>query len=324
MQGDEIHTFRGGRPDHTCDVGTPSFADQMARLQADPDQPGRYHVDVDPCWNCPVNPQGGTMAALATAAMTAELALPEQRLRTQTTVFAAAVPPGAVTIDVSVLRRGRSMSQVMATTRAAGAGGAVGHTTVAVFGRDRPGFEFTDLTMPSVALPADAPSFRDPPPPDVEGEFEFDDGAPFPFWEQVEGRPVMGRAPWEPYIPTSSECAFWYAFDDPPMLRSGGLDPLAVVALADLMPSSVGQRMGPRDQWLPPSADLTVHMFAEARSRWLLAHLRARQAGDGYASVEAALWDEGGTLVAHASQIMFLVFPEGAPEGDERFPPDLR
>jgi len=324
MQGDEIHTFRGGPPDHTCDVGTPSFADQMARLQADPDQPGRYHVDVDPCWNCPVNPQGGTMAALATAAMTAELALPEQRLRTQTTVFAAAVPAGAVTIDVSVLRRGRSLSQVMATTRAAGAGGAVGHTTVAVFGRDRPGFEFTDLTMPSVALPADAPSFRDPPPPDVEGEFEFDDGAPFPFWEQVEGRPVMGRAPWEPYIPTSSECAFWYAFDDPPMLRSGGLDPLAVVALADLMPSSVGQRMGPRDQWLPPSADLTVHMFAEARSRWLLAHLRARQAGDGYASVEAALWDEGGTLVAHASQIMFLVFPEGAPEGDERFPPDLR
>jgi acyl-CoA thioesterase len=322
MQGDEIHTFRGGRPDHTCAVGTPSFADQMARLQADPDQPGRYHVDVDPCWNCPVIPQGGTMAALATAAMTAELADPGQRLRTQTTVFASAVPAGAVTIDVSVLRRGRSMSQVMATTRAAGAGGGVGHTTVAVFGRDRPGFEFTDLTMPSVALPADAPSFRDPPPPDVDFEFEEE---PFPFWEQVEGRPVIGRPPWEPSVPTSSECAFWYGFDDPPLLPGGRLDPLAVVALADLMPSSVGQRMGPPGrQWLPPSADLTVHMFAEARSRWLLAHLRARQAGEGYASVEAALWDEGGTLVAHASQIMFLVFPEGGPEGDERFPPDLR
>ncbi|HEY7069184.1 MAG TPA: thioesterase family protein [Acidimicrobiales bacterium] len=301
-------------------MGTPSFADQMARLQADPDQPGRYHVDVDPCWNCPVIPQGGTMAALATAAMTAELADPGQRLRTQTTVFASAVPAGAVTIDVSVLRRGRSMSQVTATTRAAGAD--VGHTTVAVFGRDRPGFEFTDLTMPSVALPAGAPSFRDPPPPEVASEFQED---PFPFWEQVEGRPVIGRPPWEPYVPTSSECAFWYSFDDPPLLPSGALDPLAVVALADLMPSSVGQRMGPLGrQWLPPSADLTVHVFAEARSRWLLAHLRARQAGDGYASVEAALWDEHGTLVAHASQIMFLVFPDGAPEGDERFPPDLR
>jgi hypothetical protein len=238
----------------------------MARLQADPDQPGRYHVDVDPCWNCPMIPQGGTMAAVATAAMTAELAEPAQRLRTQTTVFAAPVPAGAVTIDVSVLRRGRSLSQVTATTRAAGAG--VGHTTVAVFGRDRPGFEFTDLAMPDVALPVDAPSFRDPPPPDVDVELYKDE--PFPFWEQVEGRPVIGRPPWEPYVPTSSDCAFWYTFDDPPLLPSGGLDPLAVVALADLMPSSVGQRMGPLGrQWLPPSADLTVHMFAEARSRWL-------------------------------------------------------
>ena len=301
-------------------MGTPSFADQMARLQADPDQPGRYHVDVDACWNCPTVPQGGTMAALATAAMAAELGDPDQRLRTQTTVFATAVPAGAVTIDVSVLRRGRSMSQVTAATRAAGAGG-VGHTTVAVFGRARGGFEFTDLAMPDVVLPADAPSFRDPPPPEVE----FQEDEPFPFWEQVEGRPVIGRPPWEPYVPTSSECAFWYAFDDPPLLDGGTLDPLAVVALSDLMPSSVGQRMGPLGrEWYPPSTDLTVHMFGTARSRWLLAHLRARQAGEGYASVEAALWDEGGTLVAHASQVMFMVFPNGAPEGDERIPPDLR
>jgi acyl-CoA thioesterase len=260
------------------------------------------------------------MAALATAAMAEELGDPAQRLRTQTTVFAATIPAGAVTIDVSVLRRGRTMSQVTATTRAAGTDG-VGHATVAVFGRARAGFEFTDLAMPEVALPADAPSFRDPPPPEVE----FDEDEPFPFWEQVEGRPVIGRPPWEPYVPASSECAFWYAFDDPPLLDGGTLDPLAVVALSDLMPSSVGQRMGPLGrQWYPPSTDLTVHMFGPARSRWLLAHLRARQAGEGYASVEAALWDEGGTLVAHASQVMFLVFPDGAPEGDERYPPDLR
>jgi acyl-CoA thioesterase len=291
----------------------------MARLQADPDQPGRYHVDVDPCWNCPTVPQGGTMAALATAAMALELGDPGQRLRTQTTVFAAMIPAGEVTIDVAVLRRGRTMSQLMATARAAGTD--AGHTTVAVFGQARAGFEFTDLAMPDVVGPADAPSFRDPPPPEVE----FDEGEPFPFWERVEGRAVIGRPPWEPFVPTSSECAFWYAFDEPPMRADGTLDPLGVIALADLMPSSVGQRMGPLGrQWYPPSTDLTVHLFGEARSRWLLAHLHARRAGEGYASVEAALWDEGGALVAHASQVMFLVFPDGAPEGDERIPPDLR
>jgi hypothetical protein len=47
-----------------------AFAHQM---QPAPDhgRPGRYVVDVDPRWNCPVVPQGGMMAALAAAAMAA-------------------------------------------------------------------------------------------------------------------------------------------------------------------------------------------------------------------------------------------------------------
>ena len=85
--------------------------------------------------------------------------------------------------------------------------------------------------------------------------------------------------------------------------------------------------MGPRTDlpyWLPPSADLTVHLLGEARSDWLLSHMRARWAGDGYASVESALWDRGGRLVAHAAQVMFLVFPDGSPRGPDRLPADLR
>jgi acyl-CoA thioesterase len=300
-------------------VGSPTFADQMARLAPVPGTPGRYVVDVDECWNCPTVPQGGMMAALATAAMTAELGVPDQHLRTQTTVFAAAVPAGRVTVDVEVLRRGRTMSQATATVRPDG--GGPGHVTVAVFGVDQPGFEFTDLRRPNLSSPEFCVSFRDPLPEGAEGE----EGPPFPFWQQVEGRPAMGHAPWDPYASQSSECAFWYRFEDPPLRADGTLDPLAVIALADLMPSSVGQRMGPLGrQWYPPSTDLTVHVFGQARSRWLLAHLHARRAGEGYAAVEAALWDEGGALVAHASQVMFLVFPNGAPEDDERIPPDLR
>ncbi|HET8621820.1 MAG TPA: thioesterase family protein [Acidimicrobiales bacterium] len=301
-------------------MGYPTFSDQMARLAPDPERPGRYLVDVDECWNCPTVPQGGVMAAVAAAAMTAELGLTDQHLRTLTTVFAAQLPAGPVAVDVEVLRRGRSMSQMLATARAGGDG--VGHTTVAVFGVDQPGFEFTDLRRPNVSSPPFCVSFRDPPPPGVPaGEM----GEPFAFWQHVEGRPAMGHAPWDPFVPSSSECAMWYRFDEAPMRPDGTLDPLAVVALSDLMPSSVSQRMGPgQADFYPPSADLTVHVLDEARSPWLLAHLRARRATDGYASVEAALWDEAGTLVAHAAQLMFLRFPGGPPEGDERLPADLR
>jgi acyl-CoA thioesterase len=242
-------------------------------------------------------------------------------------VFASQVPAGPVAIDVSVLRRGRTMSQATATVRPAGPDGeaAASHTTVAVFGAARGGFEFTDLVMPDVPPPGDCPSFRDPPPPDIGAE-EIPDRIPNPFWDQVEGRPALGNAPWEDYMPTSSACAFWYRFDQPPVRPDGTLDPRAVIAMCDLMPSSVGQRMGPGGpQWYPPSADLTVHLFEDARSEWLLAHLHAWRATGGYASVEAAMWDPTGpTLVAHAVQVMFLSFPDGPPTGDERFPLDLR
>jgi acyl-CoA thioesterase len=84
--------------------------------------------------------------------------------------------------------------------------------------------------------------------------------------------------------------------------------------------------MGPgQPDWYPPSADLTVHVLDEARSGWLLAHLHARRATAGYASVESALWDPTDrSLVAHAAQVMFLSFPDGPPAGDQRLPADRR
>jgi acyl-CoA thioesterase len=307
----------GGR---TGPVSTGLFARQMV-AEPDPDHPGRYHVDVDPRWNCPAVPHGGTMAAIAGAAMARELgdSAGDQLLRTLTTVFAAPVPAGSVVVDTTVLRQGRTMSQVMATVRAPGA--ASGHTTVAVFGTERPGFEFTDLAMPAVAPAADCPSYRDPPPAGVP----FEERPPVAFWQNVEGRPALGHAPWDETITTSSECASWYRHDEPPVRDDGTLDPLAVVALADAMPGSVGERMGPGElQWWGPSADLTVHLFEPPRSEWILGHMRARRAHAGYASVECALWDATGTLVGHAAQVMFLTFPDGPPVGDQRIPADQR
>jgi acyl-CoA thioesterase len=295
------------------------FAKQTA-LAPDASAAGRYRVDVDARWSCPVLPQGGMMAAIAAKAMALELGHPDQRLRSLTTVFAGQVRAGPVTADVTLLRRGRSMSQAMAAVRSPGAD--AGHTSMAVFGQSRPGFEFTDLRMPDVAPPHECPSFRDPLPPEA-GEFER--RSPFAFWESVEGRPALGHAPWDDYVPASSECAAWYRFDEPPTLADGTLDPFAVVALCDLMPSSVGERMGPgQPMWYPPSADLTVHLLGEARSEWLLAHLRARRATDGYVSVETAMWDQAGELVAHAAQVMFLSFPEGLPTPEQRVPLDRR
>ena len=157
----------------------------------------------------------------------------------------------------------------------------------------------------------DARSFRDPPPPGVEGF------APTPFWDAcLEGRGALGHAPWDDYTPERAEHGTWYRFDEPPLAGDGTLDPLALIVCADTMPGAVAEKLGPgeRSGWFGPSADLTFHLLDTCRSEWVLAHNRARHAGDGYASVDMALWDRGpdgtepGRLVAYATQLCFFTF----------------
>ena len=270
---------------------------------------GRYASDIDPLWNLRPLPQGGLVTAIAVRSMQEQLADPAQRLRTLHTAFAAQVASGPVEVDVEVLRRGRSMSHLRGEVRNEGA--ARGHLTTAIFGATRAGFDFTDLEPPADRPhPDGCPSFRDPLPEGVEG-FE-----PMPFWEQViEGRNVTGHPPWEEYVPERAERVSWYRFDDPPRLDDGTIDPLSTIVLVDIMPGAVGEKVGRVDRnWFAPSVDLTVHILGENTSPWLLAHNRARFAGDGYASADMALWDCGADcdeeprLVAYATQLFLFSF----------------
>ena len=272
--------------------------------------PGQYRAVVDDTFNLRPLPQGGIVTALALRAMEEELADPSQRLRTLHTAFVAQVADGPVDIEVELLRKGRSMSHLRAEVRNEGA--RRGHITTGIFGGSRDGFSFTDLEPPrDIPRPADCPSFRDPPPPDFEMWSD-----PMPFWEQwVEGRPVLGHAPWDDYVPDRAERAMWYRFDDPPFLEDGALDPLAIVVMADTMPGAVGEKIGPQERmWFAPSVDLTVHVLDACRSPWVLAHNRARYAGDGYTSADMALWDCGPDgadeprLVAYATQLFLFSF----------------
>jgi len=295
-------------------VGTSAFGRQTT-VEAVPGAAGRYRAEMSDGWNAPVLPHGGVVTSLALRAMGTELAHPEQVLRSVTTVFAAQVVPGPLEIDVAVLRRGRTMSQLTATVR--NAGQDAGHTAMAVFGGPRQGFEFTDLARPDVPPPSACPSFRDPPP---DGVVRFPSAT---FWEKVESRVGIGNPPWGDWEAVSSERAYWYRFDEPPVGDDGAWDPLALVTLCDTMPGAVGERMGPGSPiWFGPSADLTVHVLGTARSEWLLAHNRARHAADGYASVDMELWDPGAGLVAYGTQMMFFSFPEGIPPGTRLTPPD--
>ncbi|MGZ4689149.1 MAG: acyl-CoA thioesterase [Acidimicrobiia bacterium] len=288
-------------------------------VQEHPGTQFAFRGELSEEWCALAVPQGGIVAGVAARAMAGALDAPELALRSITSVFAAPVRTGPVEVDVTVLRRGRSMAQATATVRSEGE--SAGTTAIAVFGSPRVGFAFTDLAFPDAPAPEDSPSFRDGPPPEIE------DRSPFAYWQHhVEGRAAVGHAPWEEFESTSSERMFWYRFDDPPHLEDGRLDPLALLTLCDTMPGAVGERMGGGlPEWWAPSADLTVHLLGDHRAEWVLARNRARHAGDGYASLEVELWDaEMRTLSAYATQLMIFTFPEGPPPLDLRVPRDLR
>ena len=271
---------------------------------------GRYVGTVPTGWRAPLIPQGGVVAAVGLRAMAAELDESMQRLRSATVAFAGQVREGPAEVDVQVLRRGRTLSQVVATVR--NVGEEAGSTILAVYGTTRAGYEFTDLVPPAGPPPQDCPSFRDPPPPGAE---DFDRPFEDTLWAKIDSRVVQGHPPWDDWEPDTSERVYWFHFDEPPVADDGRLDPLALVVLADTMPGAVFERVGPRardHRGFSPSADLTVHLLADARPGWLLGRNRARHAGDGYASVEMELWD-GATLVAYATQMMFFSFPDGPP-----------
>jgi acyl-CoA thioesterase len=275
-----------------------AFADDVA---VEPAGDGRYRATLDHGWDLVRYPQGGVVAAFALRAAECELGLPEQQLRTCTTIFSGAVEAGDLDISVTVLRRGRSASQVSAEIRNRGTD--AGATVVAVFGSSRRGPEVLDVRPPVVSPPLQCPSYRDPRP---DGEPSAD---PVPFWDRVEGRAALGHPPWVEFEPTTSDVATWLRFDEAPLTDAGAVDPLGVVTLADRMPGAFMQAIGnsgPR--WFAPSADLTVHLLAPLTTQWLLAHDRARWAGDGWGSVESTLWDERGAIVAYATQMVVFTY----------------
>ena len=263
---------------------------------------GRYGAVLDESWNLVPLPQGGIVTSLALRAAMDAVADPTHQLRSSTTTFAGLVTPGELEIEVTVLRHGRSATQVTASLRNVGA--RAGAFVSAVFGTSRRGPTFVDVTMPDVPPPGQCRSSRTAPPEGIVAD------PPPPFWTRVESRLAVGHQWWEDFEPTTSDRATWLRFDDPPVDDGGVLDPLAVLTLADRMPGGVQEKLGPQpERWFAPSADLTVHFFEPLTTRWVLAHDRARWADDGWASGESTLWSEDGTVVAYATQMMLFTYP---------------
>ncbi|CAN5160672.1 hypothetical protein BH11MYX1_BH11MYX1_34790 [soil metagenome] len=275
---------------------------QDTAVRADPDVPGRYHVNLPATWDF-ILPSGGVVMTCALRAAEAHLAEPPLRLASATTIFTTPIHPGELVADVRVIRRGRSATQVrvaMTHTRAQ-ANEDSGLELIATFLRDRKGPEIAGSAPPIWAKP-------------LATSLPTDDDVPhnphkrFAFFQQFEAKLAAGEPFWtSAFAAGPARFARWFRYRNPQRDADGNLDRLALPPLIDTMPTAIHRAIGPSSyRFFAPSLDLTTYVIDDTKREWLLVATTLRRAHAGWAIGDCEVWDDEGRFIASGSQAMYI------------------
>jgi len=270
-----------------------------------PREGGGWAFDLPRAWDF-LLPSGGVLMSASLRAAEAELAAPELRLISASTVFCTPIQPGRLDAEVAVLRRGGSATQVRIALRGAGADQA-GLETLATYARVRPGPDVTGVRFPDVPMPDQAP--------DIVDDAANNPHRHVPFFRNFECRLARGDRFWmRGWQAGPARYARWFRYLAPPRDGGGVLARTAYPPIVDTMPPALFQAIGPGGyRFYAPSLDLTVHVVDDTTSEWLLVSVLARRALAGTAIAEVEVWDDRRRLVAHGTQSMYLRTIAGDP-----------
>ena len=248
---------------------------------------GRYRAEMVPHWWVVAGPNGGIVAAVLANAMTTELADPNRQLRTITVHYPSPAAAGAVYVDVTVERMGRSVATLSA--------------------RMTQGDRMIALATAAFSPPWTSPiAFSDHMPPDVPTPSSLADrrgeaGALLP--------PVATN--WDTRW---TEPGALFAGGDEAVLRAWirtdrprPIDPLALTAICDALPPAVFVRS--KAPIAAPTVELTVHVRAQLPHPGLepdhhvLAECSTATVADGFLDEDVKVWAADGTLLAHSRQL---------------------
>ncbi len=248
--------------------------------------PGDYAATVGRDWWVFDGPNGGYLAAVVLRAVLAELDDPARPPRWLTLHYLAPPAPGAVRIEVTVERVGRSLSTASARVTQGGEPLVLALAALASPGRrDR---DFSHADMPAVSPPAEAIAVPHDPMPPYSRHYDMRVAA--------GGWPFRGEG--------EASTAVW--------LRSAAPDPVDACLLAALT-----------DAWIPavfmrlegpaavPTIALTIH-FREPLAAgvkagdWVLGQYRSAHAHEGFIDEESWIWSTRGVLLAQSRQLAVL------------------
>ena len=285
------------------------------KVVRDPDVAGRYHGTLPNHWDY-LLPSGGAVMTLALRAAQAELADPELRLLSATSIFCKPVPATACRLDVTVLRRGSTVAQVRTSLFVAD---VLAMEVVASFGRRRIGPTVQGAAFPAVLSLADSIVTTGGTPlsyPHSAGATS-NPYAMFRFYQQLETRIADGDIHWrdmDRFVAGPARYGRWMRYRLPQRDQAGNFDRLALAPLIDTIPSALHRAIGPGDyRFYAPSLDLTLHVVADTQREWLMLRSYVRAAADGYGIGEIEVWDDECRLIAYGTQAMYLQTVAGTP-----------
>jgi acyl-CoA thioesterase-2 len=265
------------------------MGDLAADTAVHPNGDGCFTALLQPDWEI-WGPMGGYVAACALRAVGASSEHPRPATFSCQYLGVAEFAP----IDIRVERRKRGRSASAHRVELEQDGRPILDAMVWSVDNDLEGLEHDETMAPPVPGPDELPSIRELVP---EGR-----QAPFPFWENLDAKPLDFEPDWPPSGPRPAQWREWLRFLPTASFSDPWVDAARSVILVDLpsWPSAHRPHAWRNPDFVAPTLDLNVAFHAATQQHdWLLCDGQAPLSTDGLFGWTARVWSPGGQL--HAS-----------------------
>jgi acyl-CoA thioesterase-2 len=254
----------------------------------EPQGDGRYTAVISRDWEI-WGPMGGYVAACALRAAGASVDHPRPVAFSCHYLGVARFEPVDIRVEPQRTGRTATSQRVEITQDGRAILGAMVWSAA-----ESEGLEHDETVAPDVPGPDQLPGIEELLPDDAP--------APFPFWNNLDGKPVHFEADWPPEGPRPARWQEWLRFRPTPTFADPWVDAARSVILVDLpsWPSASRPHAWRQPPFTAPTLDLNVAFHSPAREHeWLLCDGAAPLSTQGLFGWNARVWSPGGGL--HAS-----------------------
>ena len=250
---------------------------------------GRYRAALSEDWRI-WGPNGGYLAAIALRAVGREADIPRPVSFSGHFLSVGRFAP--VELAVEAIRRGKRSESFRVRMLQDGKALFEGLARTAAAG---PGLEHDVAKMPEVAPPDRLRNAEQ-----IAKDLDLPSDPPFPFWRNLEARPVWPERWAEPPRPREPIFREWLRFRPRDTFDDPWTDAARSLLLIDTMswPAAV-QPHGRDPGFTAPNLDVTAWFHRSApQEAWLLADHASEVAAGGLMGTTARIWTPGGELLA--------------------------